>query len=249
MSARQLDSVWLAAEYHMASTYSIRVPMSSMSGALALPAPGPATVRLALVRSAIEFFGQEYTKETLFQIISTMPVCVKPPERVALSHQLAQAYKAGTAKSGAECRLDSSILYREHAHAAGTLTVFVHIPMQYEPALQTSLTNIGYWGQSSSLACCVDVRREVPDLGECPVPARAMTGQLPLQPFLTCLMTEFRDAEVGWDEVVSGVQTGVEDALRLELYIWPMVVYERQRANTYLLRRSLSFSDSVGTVA
>jgi hypothetical protein len=41
---------WLAADYQLPATYSCRVPMSSITSALALPAPGPATVRLALLR-------------------------------------------------------------------------------------------------------------------------------------------------------------------------------------------------------
>ena len=242
MTAPENELVWLAAEYHMPSTYSIRVPMSSMSSGLALPAPGPATVRLALIRTAIELFGVDHTRDTLFPVIRSMPVRIRPPEKVALSRQLTQAYKASMGKRGGESRLDSSIIYREHAHAAGTLTVYVQVPAESEAALDTSLANIGYWGQSSSMAYCMSVRREAPRPGEYAVPVGSVKEHLPLQPFLTCLVTEFRDAGVSWDEILPEVQIGNEHAIRLELYVWPMVICERRQGNTYLLRRSLPAS-------
>lgn len=40
---------WLAADYHFPATYSSRLPFSSPNSALISPAPGPATVRLALI--------------------------------------------------------------------------------------------------------------------------------------------------------------------------------------------------------
>jgi hypothetical protein len=70
---------WLAAEYHLPSLYSCRVPMSSMNSALALPAPGPATVRLALIRTGIEVFGLEYVRDELFPQIRAMGIRIHPP--------------------------------------------------------------------------------------------------------------------------------------------------------------------------
>ena len=112
---------------------------------------GPA----ALIRTAIELFGVDRTRDALFPVIRSMPVRIRPPEKVALSRQLSRAYKANTGKRGGEPRLDSSITYREHAHAAGILTVYVRIPAESEAALGMSLANISYWGQSSSLANCM----------------------------------------------------------------------------------------------
>ena len=239
MTDHENELIWLAADYHLPSTYSIRVPMSSMSSGLALPAPGPATVRLALIRTAIEFFGVDHTRDALFPVIRSMPVCIRPPEKVALSRQLSRAYKASEAKRGGEARLDSSIAYREHAHAAGILTVYVQVPVESEAALGMSLANIGYWGQSSSLASCVNVRHAPPRSGEYAIPLRCITEHLPIQAFFCCLATEFRDSDVSWDEILPQVQVGDEDAIRLELYAWPLVISERREGNTHLLRRSL----------
>jgi hypothetical protein len=119
MSRSDSQSIWLAANYHFPTTYSIRVPMSSMSSARALPAPGPGTVRLALIRTAIELFGMDYTHDVLFPIIRSAGICIRPPERVAFSLQRIHAYKASASDSRTTNRLDESIIYREMAHAVG----------------------------------------------------------------------------------------------------------------------------------
>jgi len=53
---QQSSRVWIAADYHFPSTYSCRIPMSSANCASVMPAQGPATVRLALIRVGIELF-------------------------------------------------------------------------------------------------------------------------------------------------------------------------------------------------
>jgi hypothetical protein len=76
-----MNKIWLAADYHFPSTYSCRIPMSSMSSARVAPAPGPATVRLALIRRGIELFGIEGVRDELFPTIRALSVRVRPPER------------------------------------------------------------------------------------------------------------------------------------------------------------------------
>jgi hypothetical protein len=69
-----MSTLWLAAEYHFPSTYSCRIPMSSMSSASAMPAPGPATVRLALIRTGIEYIGIEAMRDTFFPDLCSVPI-------------------------------------------------------------------------------------------------------------------------------------------------------------------------------
>ncbi len=83
--------------------------------ARALPAPGPATVRLALLRTGIEVFGLPYVESVLFPLIRALPLHIRPPERVALSSQLLRAYKH--AKNGC----NEAPISREMAHAHGSL--------------------------------------------------------------------------------------------------------------------------------
>ena len=84
---------WLAADYHLPATYSCRVPMSSITSALALPAPRLLIVRLALIRAGIETFGLEYVQSVLFPPICAMSIHIRPPARVALTTQVLRAYK------------------------------------------------------------------------------------------------------------------------------------------------------------
>ena len=94
---------WLAAEYNFPATYSCRLPFSSPNSALISPAPGPATVRLALIRVGIEIFGKDVVRGLLFPTIRAASVCIRPPERVAISGQVLKAYKA-VEKTGSESR-------------------------------------------------------------------------------------------------------------------------------------------------
>jgi len=57
---------WFAADYHFPATYSCRLPFSSSNSALVSPAPGPATVRLALIRVGLELFGRDVVRDSLF---------------------------------------------------------------------------------------------------------------------------------------------------------------------------------------
>jgi len=80
-------------------------PLSSAASALISPGPGPATVRLALIRVGIELFGPEVVQEELFSWIRSARLRVRPPERLAISEQVVRAYKAtekGKAISAAE---------------------------------------------------------------------------------------------------------------------------------------------------
>ncbi len=65
--------------------FDILIPMSSANSAPVMPAPGPATVRLALIRVGIEAFGGEITREELFPLLRSAAVRIRPPERVAIS--------------------------------------------------------------------------------------------------------------------------------------------------------------------
>ena len=107
--------MWLAADYHFPSTDSCRIPMSSMSSAPAMPAPGPATVRLALIRTGIECFGLDAVSDELFPILRSAPVRVRPPERVAISQHVLHGYKWSEDKTKHRT-VQESIMVREMAH-------------------------------------------------------------------------------------------------------------------------------------
>lgn len=227
--------IWLAADYEMASTYSIRIPVSSQYSALSMPAPGPATVRLAMVRKAIGLFGWEVARDTLFPVIRSVQVLIRPPERVAMSAHLFQAFKAG--KPGSQ--LTTSLAYREMCCAEGVLTIYLAVPEAYEAPFRKILQAIGYWGQADSLACCAQISNETPSLRECAQPLTSGLGAVPLGQFFACIVSEFRSNQVSWDEIMPTIKAKKDTPLELELFVWPMLIIEQHSQHKLLRRCSL----------
>ena len=219
-----MTQVWLAADYHFSSTYSCRVPMSSASNTLAMPAPGPATVRLALIHTGIELFGIDAFREELFPTLCAASVRVRPPERVGISPHLLHAHKWEVDKKTRRERIQKSLMIREMAHALGNMTVFLQIPKETEQMYRAVLKAVGYWGQTSSLTCCVGIDPRSPDTNEVATPLGSLDEHVPLQQFYSCLASEFRDAQVSWQEIVSEVPTKKTRSLQFDIYVWPMLI-------------------------
>jgi hypothetical protein len=191
---------WLAADYHFPATYSCRLPFSSPNSALISPAPGPATVRLALIRVGVEIFGKDVVRDLLFPTIRSASVLIRPPERVAMSGQVLRAYKVVEKKR--HVSYQESVVYRQMAHAEGTMTVYLELPLQERNMWETLLMNIGYWGQTSSFASCLGVQERAPLRSECIRPLEGLSERTIIRPYSSCLHSEFRDAKVTWQEVV-----------------------------------------------
>lgn len=235
-AAQQTSLLWLAADYHFPSTYSCRIPMSSMSSAPVMPTPGPATIRQALIRTGIECFGLEAMRDTLFPILRSVPVRVRPPERVAISQQVLRGYKWHENNAQGNS-IQESIIVREMAHAASPMTVFLQVPEDFAQPLRVVLQAVGYWGQSSSLAYCLGVTNSPPIAGESALPLSQLDGTFPLRPYFSCLATEFRSDELSWDDIVPGEDGQVKtEALRLDVYLWPMVIEYRHGTQKLLVR-------------
>lgn len=221
-----MTTIWLAADYHFPSTYSCRVPMSSMSSTMAMPTPGPATVRLALLRTGMEYLGQNIVRGTLFPTLCAMSVWIRPPERVAISQQMLGAYKWGKGQRARKGALQESIMVREVAHASGCMTIYVEIPAELEAPYRTLLRSVGYWGQTDSLTWCVDITPQSPVLSECVVPFGMLGSNRPRHSFFHCVASEFRDARLAWEEVMSLPEKGGTNIspLRLDVYVWPLII-------------------------
>lgn len=229
---------WLAAEYHLPSLYSCRVPMSSMNSVQALPAPGPATVRLALIRTGIETFGLEYTRDELFPHIRATQIHIRPPERVALTMQTLHAFKVDEQAGGAQ--YSTAPISREMAHASGPLTVYIEVPSQEVSRWEALLKAIGYWGQSSSLAFCRGVDQVSPDPRECVISLRNWRSHGQLEPFFSSILSEFRAQALSWEEVMPIVGVQKVEPLALDVYVWPLVIVEQHGRGRLLLRRAFT---------
>ena len=229
---------WFAAEYHFPSTYSCRLPLSSAASALISPGPGPATVRLALIRVGIELFGHEVVREVLFPWICSARLRLRPPERVALSEQILRAYKVtekGNAVSVAE-----SVVYRQMAHAAGSLVVYMELPLEERDKWHLLFGSIGYWGQASSFTTCLQISEDAPVENECVQPLREVNASTALQPFFCCILSEFRTPSLSWHDVVPREEDDpsepMSSMLKWEISVWPLQVMRQTSRSTLLMR-------------
>jgi hypothetical protein len=203
-----------------------------------MPTPGPATVRLALIRTGIECYGLDVVRDELFPILCSAVVRIRPPERVAISQHLLRAYKWSEDKHK-HTIAQESIIVREMAHAQGLMTVFLQIPQDAEQRLRVILQAIGYWGQSSSLVSCMGVTQTHPFPGECAIPLMQFDATSPLRPYFTCLATEFRSDRLSWSDIVAGDEGQKAMALRLEVYVWPLTIAYHHATEKILVRAPL----------
>lgn len=237
---QQSSRVWIAADYHFPSTYSCRIPMSSANCASVMPAPGPATVRLALIRVGIELFGVESVRKELFPILRSAAVRIRPPERVAISQQQIRGYKWSEARHKRE-PIQESIIVREMAHARGPMTVFLQIPQDAGHRMHRLLQAVPYWGQSSSLTSCLGVVSTAPLLEECALPLDLLDDTALLRPYFSCPVTEFRSNQPSWEDIATGGKMPKTSALRCDIYVWPMVTEYRHGTQKLLVRAAFSW--------
>lgn len=228
-----MTATWLAAQYHLPSTYMCRMPMSSPVAARALPTPGPATIRLALIRNAIELFGIATTRDRLFPVIRAMAIRIQPPQQVAISRQQLKRFKGGIVNGRPQ--LQDALGYCEVAIADGFLTIYLQVGGDVVPAIVETLYAIGAWGSADSFAFCENVEAaELPD--EVVVQLQSMSREAMLSQRYIGHATEFRDQSVTWDEIIVGNSDESPDGIVCSLWVWPLCISE-QRSNGMILRR------------
>lgn len=236
-------TIWLAADYHLPVTYSCRIPMSSTTHALTLPTPGPAAVRLALLRCSLELFGHDATREEIFPILRAMTVRICPPEAVAISWQRLRVFKWIKDTQTKQPRIQESLMLREMAHAQGVLTIALQIPLAEEARFRDLCQTIGYWGHTDSFACCLAVHRREPLEQECVLPLHQLELEGRVQSYFSGLATEFRHQELSWEDVTTETigrgHRSEQQALVLDLYVWPLVLLRVYDGGKLFGRRSL----------
>ena len=230
--------LWLAADYHFPATYSCRLPMSSMTTASITPAPGPATVRLALVKVGIEYFGHDEVRETLFPIIRSMSIRIRPPEKVAISTHVLHAYKSEERQG--RVQVNEAPIIREMAHAEGPMTVYLLIPSEQEMQWTQLLHMIGYWGQTSSFTTCTHVERVAPHEDECALSLQEILPTHPTHSYFPCLLTEFRNHQVAWEEILPDAPRSRLAPLQYSIYLWPLQRVKQHIGGTLFVRTPFS---------
>ena len=225
---------WLAAQYHMPALYSIRVPMTSPLGGRALPAPGPATIQLALLRVGIELFGLDFARDELLPMIRVCRPLVRPPAFVAVSDQLIHAFKAD--ESG---HIEEGPAYRAFAHCRGTLTVFMSVPSRSTDVFSDLFNGVGYWGQANSFAVCGDISEAEPEPGSYAQRLESIRSGQAIGRYFTSFVTELRDESVTWKELCPQRGGGTSSPLRIQLYVWPLIMCEHSSTDQLLQYCSL----------
>jgi hypothetical protein len=71
---------------------------------------------------------------------------------------------------------------------------------------------------------------------------RVVLQAVGLRPYFSCLATEFRTVRIAWDELVADDEAHWTEALRLDVYVWPMIAEYRQGAQKLLVRVPLAVS-------
>ncbi len=230
---------WLAAQYIMPFTYSLRIPLTSISSAKTQPAPGPATIRLALIKASIEFYGIEFTRTDVFPIIRAAKIIIRPPENIGISTELFHIYKHQG--QGKNHELVESIAYREHANAIDNLTIYIKLIDSSPELIEPLFMGIRYWGQLNSMACCVKISEDQPRLEECAVPLTGLVTKIPPGPFYRSYVTEFRDQNITWKEIMPEKRQN-RGPFKLVLIIWPLTINQRDIHGFRLIRRLIKSS-------
>jgi hypothetical protein len=202
-----------------------------------MPAPGPGTVRLAIIRNGIELFGSDYTRDELFPVIRAARIRIRPPERTAISTQLVRGYKA--IRGRPDTNMIESPIYREYAQSVGLMTIYVDVPKKCAEDFSKVLAAIGYWGQASSFACCTRITNAPPPSGGFAIPLKRINAEHSIRELFSCFVSDFRDQDVDWKEVMPILKSRGRCPLRLELYVWPMIFRERRSGGKVLVRCSL----------
>src|SRR5260370_41524744 len=96
----------------------------------------------------------------------------------------------------------------------------IQVPRPVQNAFHQVLRMIGYWGQASSLAWCTSIQSSDSPTDQCVMPLHLWKGCIPRRSFFSCMLSEFGDARVAWNEVMPMVGVRVSNALHMYVYVW-----------------------------
>ena len=224
-----MPKMWLSAHYHFPSTYSCKAPHANPNSANALPTPSPTTVRLALIRTALELYEHKFVQQALFEEIMHCRIRIQPPEQIALSSHPLRIFKTSDKNKTAE-----SISYREHAHAQGDLIVSLLVDLKFVKLMSDLLEAIPYWGQANSFAICINVQERKP-IRQYIRPLQAI-GHKAIRGVYVAPCSVLDEDEACWQKLVE--KTATSKGLSHKIYYWPLQIIEQRSTHTRLRRCS-----------
>jgi CRISPR-associated Cas5-like protein len=181
---------WIRADYEFGSLFSYRIPdYPSPSYALSSPLPGPSTIKLAIVATAIETSGKIDFGEEVFETVKNAWIKIKSPQKIALSNLLIKRLKQRDPSKQKtniigdceecgkknvklwliegknickECAtvLESTFGIRGYVHFQEPLTIYLYV--DNKDVIKELLQKIRQFGTSDSLVYCKNVAEEEP---------------------------------------------------------------------------------------
>ena len=148
--------VWFSAIYEFGSLFSYRIPEFSSHYALSSPLPGPSTIKLALVATAIETINVS-SGEKIFEAVKNANIKLLPPKKIAVSNVLIKRLKAKKEGEGFE----PTFGVRGYVHFAEPLKIYIEVEKNVEE-IEGLLRRIRRFGTSDSLLYCKDVKEQIP---------------------------------------------------------------------------------------
>jgi len=141
---------WLKANYEFGSLFSCRMPDFSSQYALSSPLPGPLTIKLAIVATAIEITGKISYGERVFNVVKNAEIRIAKPKTIAISNCLIKRLK----KEKGKVKLQPTFGIRGYVHFQGPLEIFIGIK-ENKKEIKFLLKRIRRFGTSDSLAYCI----------------------------------------------------------------------------------------------
>lgn len=149
---------WVSAVYEFGGLFSYKVPGFSSQYALSSPLPGPSTIKLALVATAIETKNVS-NGEKIFEVVKNANVKLSPPRRIALSNVLIKRLKAK--KERKKRGLETTFGIRGYVHFAEPFKIYIE-DGETRGEIENLLRRIRRLGTSDSVVYCKSVKEEIP---------------------------------------------------------------------------------------
>lgn len=148
---------WLKAVYEIGSLFSYRIPDFSSQYALSSPLPGPSTIKLAIVATAIETTCNVSYGEKIFEVVKNSDIGIKIPKRISISNVLLRRLKKAKERKGFE----QTFGFRGYVHFSEPLTIYLNIEKE-EEEIKNLMGRIRRFGTSDSIVWCNKVMEEEP---------------------------------------------------------------------------------------
>lgn len=160
---------WLKAEYEFGSLFSYRIPDFSSQYALSSLLPGPSTIKLAIVATAIATNGDKSYGERIFEIVKNAEIKIDMPKSVALSTVLIKRLK----KKKDKIELETTFGIRGYVHYPAPFTIYIKVAGNKESEVKNLLRRIRCFGTSDSIVYCKSIEYEEPSEG-CIEPVKSL---------------------------------------------------------------------------